>query len=70
MQILEQQLPTGHGAVLTAYLQPVGGEFAPLARRPAVLVLPGGGYQMCSDREADPVAHAFLKAGFQAFVLR
>lgn len=38
MQILEQQLPTGHGAVLTAYLQPVGGEFAPLARRPAVLV--------------------------------
>ena len=34
MQILEQQLPTGHGAALTAYLQPVGGEFAPLARRP------------------------------------
>ena len=70
MQILEQQLPTDHGAVLTAYLQPVGGEFAPLARRPAVLVLPGGGYQMCSDREADPVALAYLQAGFQAFVLR
>ena len=70
MQILEQQLPTGHGAALTAYLQPVGGEFAPLARRPAVLVLPGGGYRMCSDREADPVALAYLQAGFQAFVLR
>ena len=48
----------------------MGGEFAPLARRPAVLVLPGGGYQMCSDREADPVALAYLQAGFQAFVLR
>ena len=70
MQILQQQLPTGHGAALTAYLQPVGGEFAPLARRPAVLVLPGGGYRMCSDREADPVALAYLQAGFQVFVLR
>ena len=25
---------------------------------------------MCSDREADPVALAFMKAGYQAFVLR
>lgn len=29
---------------LTAYLQPVGGEFGGIDRRPAVLVLPGGGY--------------------------
>lgn len=70
MQILELPLKTGHGATLTACLQPVGGEFQTLARRPAILVLPGGGYQMCSDREADPVALAYLKAGFQAFVLR
>ena len=25
---------------------------------------------MCSDREADPVALAYMKAGYQAFVLR
>lgn len=25
---------------------------------------------MCSDREADPVAFAFAKAGYHAFVLR
>ena len=31
---------------LTAYLQPVGGEFAGLSQRPAVLIIPGGGYQM------------------------
>ena len=37
--------------------------------RPAVVVCPGGGYHFCSEREAEPVALAFLRAGFQAFVL-
>ena len=55
---------------LTAYTMPVGGKFDYISKRPAVLVLPGGGYQYCSDREADPVALAYLKAGYQAFVLR
>ncbi len=55
---------------LTAYLQPVGGEFGGLSARPAVLIIPGGGYHFCSDREADPVAFPYLKAGYQAFILR
>ena len=55
---------------LTAYLQPVGGEFTGISERPAVLVIPGGGYRYCSDREADPVAMAYLKAGYHAFILR
>lgn len=55
---------------LTAYLQEVGGEFGGIDKRPAVLILPGGGYSMCSDREADPVAFPYLKAGYQAFILR
>lgn len=54
---------------LTAYLQEVEGEFG-FARRPAMVVIPGGGYSMCSDREADPVADAYLREGYQAFVLR
>ncbi len=54
---------------LTAYLQDADGEFG-FSKRPAMLVIPGGGYAMCSDREADPVAMAYLKAGYQAFVLR
>ncbi len=37
--------------------------------RPAMLVLPGGGYRSCSDREAEPVAVHFLQQGFHAFVL-
>lgn len=55
---------------LTAYLQPVDGEFGGLSARPAVLIIPGGGYHFCSDREADPVAFPYLKAGYQAFILR
>ena len=55
---------------LTAYLLPAGGEFGGISRRPAVLVIPGGGYHFCSDREADPVAFPYLKAGYHAFILR
>ena len=55
---------------LTVYLQAVGDEFRGLTERPAVLILPGGGYQYCSDREADPVAFPYLKAGYHAFILR
>lgn len=55
---------------LTVYLQEVGGEFRYMAKRPGIMVIPGGGYQFCSDREADPVALPYLKAGFQAFILR
>lgn len=57
-------------ATLTAYIQKTGGEFSNIQKRPAIIVLPGGGYEFCSDREADPIALVYLKAGFQAFVLR
>ncbi len=62
-------LNENRNVTLTAYLQEVAGEFQ-FAKRPAILVLPGGGYAMCSDREADPVALAYMKAGYQAFILR
>lgn len=38
--------------------------------RPAVIVLPGGGYAMTSDREAEPIALQFLAEGMSVFVLR
>lgn len=37
--------------------------------RPAVIVLPGGGYHFCSVREGEPLALAYLNAGFQTFVV-
>ena len=38
--------------------------------RPAVLVIPGGGYRVLSEVEAEPPALAFRRAGFHAFVLQ
>ncbi|NYE21599.1 acetyl esterase/lipase [Microbacterium immunditiarum] len=35
-----------------------------------MLILPGGGYQTTSDREAEPIALAFLSEGYNAFLLR
>jgi acetyl esterase/lipase len=55
---------------LTAMIQDVGGEFRGITARPGIMVIPGGGYQFCSDREAEAVAFAYLKAGFQVFILR
>ena len=36
----------------------------------AILVIPGGGYaQVCSDREGEPIALAYVARGIKAFVL-
>lgn len=38
--------------------------------RDAILVIPGGGYcEICSNREGEPIAQAFMPYGFNAFVL-
>ncbi len=52
---------------LDAYLHRQEERWAP---RPAILICPGGAYQFLSDREAAPVAAAYVGAGLQAFVLR
>lgn len=39
-------------------------------KRPAVIVVPGGGYAKTSEREATVVAMPFMARGFQVFVLR
>ena len=55
---------------LNCYLHDTSPEYKGLDLRPAIIVLPGGGYSMCSDREADCIAMEYLAAGFHAFVLR
>ena len=37
---------------------------------PAILVLPGGGYNTCAPFEGEPVAQRFAEMGYQAYVLR
>ena len=59
----------GCAPTLDCYSNTVTEEIGRKNRR-AVLVLPGGGYDFLSEREADPIAFRFLGAGFAAFVLR
>lgn len=39
-------------------------------KRPAAVICPGGGYAFVSKDEGEPVAFAFLKEGYAAFVLK
>lgn len=55
-------------ARLTAYLlDPVS--VLPKRARPLVIVVPGGGYQYCSDREREPIVMKFLAMGCHACIL-
>lgn len=58
------------GVSLTAYILDSSPELSNWEKRPAVLVIPGGAYKFCSDREAEPIAMAFCARGYNAFVLR
>lgn len=60
--------PVNGAGTLTAYCRERTGDLLEKLR-PAMLVIPGGGYEYCSDREREPVALEFLHAGFSAFVL-
>ena len=57
-------------AHLTGYLIENSPEIDADRTRPAVIVVPGGGYEFTSDREADPIALSLLGQGYDAFVLR
>lgn len=70
MTVEKLELKSNPGATLTAYLLDTSKEMPNMTERPAVLVIPGGGYYMCSDREAEPIAMAFAVHGYNTFVLR
>ena len=58
------------GARLVGYLHDKEPEAMPdRLERPAVVICPGGGYEFCSSREADPPAFAFFSQGYHVFVL-
>lgn len=60
---------TNPSALLISYLHEEGGD-ANHPLRPAVIVCPGGGYEILCEREGEPVALRFLAAGMNAFVLK
>ncbi len=64
------QLTSDPHVTLTTYLHEPSEAMPNNAVRRAVMICPGGGYLFCSDREGEPIALAFMAAGYQAFVLR
>lgn len=56
-------------ARLVLYLQDYTESLA-IRERPLILICPGGAYAYTSDREAEPLALAFLAMGYHAAVLR
>ena len=57
------------GGKLELYLRSPDPAMPNALRRPLVLVVPGGGYEHVSAREADPVALQFAAAGYHTAVL-
>ena len=55
--------------VLVSYCHEPNNEMPSKPRFPAVVVCPGGGYNICSPREADPIAMRYSAAGYNTFVL-
>lgn len=64
------RLPRGKntGGYLSVYAHGREGDL-PARVRPAMLVIPGGGYAVVSGREGSPVAVRFFSKGYSAFVL-
>lgn len=60
---------TAPGGILYCYWVSTPKEVSPARRKPAVLVLPGGGYEHVSQREHGPVALKLLAMGYTVFVL-
>ncbi len=61
--------PDGARGVITTYISDLSPEIDPVRKAPAMLVIPGGGYYMVSDREGEPVALRYLALGFNSFIL-
>ncbi len=61
---------TNPDVTLAAYILDDSKEMPNWHSRPAMLVIPGGAYKFCSDREAEPIAIAFAAKGWNTFVLR
>lgn len=60
----------GCDPILTTYIQYNMSEMQrENDKRPTLLICPGGAYGMCSQRESEPIAIAFLPFGMNAFIL-
>lgn len=57
-------------ADLYTYILDNSVEMRPNRKRPVIVICPGGGYTMTSDREAEPIVMQYLARGYHAVILR
>ena len=70
MQYFKHEIKVGGSSVpLSCYLPDAAPRTYYPNNRPAIIVLPGGGYGMTYPGEGEPIALAYLARGFCAFVL-
>ena len=70
MQYFKQEIKVGESSVpLTCYLPDAAPRTYFKDNRPAIIVLPGGGYEITYSGEGEPIALEYLARGFCAFVL-
>ena len=70
MKMIHISIPDHPEATLEGYILDCELSLGQDYDRPAIVVLPGGGYAYCSPREAEPVALRYAAQGFHAFILR
>lgn len=70
MKMIHIPLPDHPEATLEGYILDGELSLGQCSARPAIVVLPGGGYAYCCPREAEPVALKYTASGFHAFILR
>lgn len=70
MNMFHMTLPDRPTATLDGYILDCYGSLGQYAKRPAIVVCPGGGYVYCARSEGEPVAMAYAARGFHTFVLR
>ena len=70
MKMFHMDVPGSKEATFDGYILDTYTTLGQYTKRPAVLVIPGGGYVYCARSEGEPVAMAFAARGFHTFVLR
>lgn len=64
-----KEKPQGAKGTLLCYIHSQYSEMGKEVSRPAMLVIPGGGYAFVSQREGEPIAEKFYAQGYNTFIL-
>ena len=70
MHTFHMNVPGSGMATLDGHILDCQLSLGQYAKRPAILVCPGGGYVYCAASEGEPVAMGFAARGFHTFILR